>query len=197
MQSENPAPSDRSSEELMRCAAAGDREAFGLLVERHHARALEFAGRFCADPELARDAVQESFLRMLRHAPRYAPRAQFTTYLFTVVRNAVREGLRRRRRRREDPFDPGEIADEFAADSSAGSDPEAALRRRRLGAAVQRALLALPEELREVFVLSEMSGLRYAEIARVCDCPEGTVASRKHAAVLRLRRLLDQEGITP
>jgi RNA polymerase sigma-70 factor (ECF subfamily) len=190
-------PADRSDDELMRRAAAGERRAFDELIERHHRRALDFAGRFCADAALARDAVQEGFLRLLRHAGRYRSEGRFTTFLFAVVRNAVRDSLRQQRRRREEPLDPDADGDVpgLAGGVTRPADPGSELERRRLGESLHTALASLPEELREAFVLSEITGLPYREIARVCGCPEGTVASRKHAAVQRLRRLLEEEGI--
>ena len=84
-----------SDEELMVRVAGGELDAFGILVERHHGRALNFAFRLCGDVEQSKDVVQESFLRVLKAARRYRPRAAFTTYLFHVVRNLVLETARR------------------------------------------------------------------------------------------------------
>jgi RNA polymerase sigma-70 factor, ECF subfamily len=186
-----------TDEALIRASAAGDREAFGALVDRHHPRALGVAYRLCGDADLARDVVQESFLRILRHAPRYRPDGRFTTFLFAVVRNMVREQFRRSSRRREQPL---AVLEPAAAGLAAGAPraaatgpltPDAELHRRELGGRLLAALAALPEELRAAFVLSELEQLPYAEIARICGCPVGTVASRKHASIERLRRLLE------
>ena len=83
----------------MQRTAAGDLGAFGTLVERHHERALNLAYRLSGDEDGSRDIAQEAFLRILRAAARYQPRAKFTTFLFTVVRNLVLEIARYRSRR--------------------------------------------------------------------------------------------------
>jgi len=174
-------------------AASGDSDAFGLLLDRHHQRALDLAMHLTGDVEWARDATHESFLRLLRAAHRYEARGSFRGYLFTVLRNVVRETARRHARRREDPL---ETLPESALGSAipVGSRPptpaevfEARRRHDRLQAALQQLSL----DLRTVFVLSAIEGLPYREIARICNCPLGTVASRKHEAVVKLRKLLE------
>jgi RNA polymerase sigma-70 factor (ECF subfamily) len=183
-----------TDEQLMGRASTGDLNAFGELVDRHHHRALNFAYRLTGDREVSKDIVQESFLRILKAARRYEPRARFTSYLYSVVRNMVRETARRTRRRREESLeDRQEISAEVivSAELSAPSNPE---RERQKGLIQQElldALRSLPEDLRTAFVLSEMEGLSYREVASVCRCPLGTVASRKHAAIARLRELLE------
>lgn len=176
----------RSDDSLMSLAARGDRAAFAELVERHHQRALNLAYRLCGDREMARDVVQESFLHLLRGSSRYEPRARFQSYLFAIVRNGVREARRARGRRREDPL-PVEVDGWGGVDAGR---PDAELARLRLRDRLIGALAALPEAMREVFVLSEIEGVSYQEIAQICRCPMGTVASRKHAAVAQLREIL-------
>jgi RNA polymerase sigma-70 factor (ECF subfamily) len=170
----------------MAAVARGDRSAFAALVERHHDRALNLAYRLCGDREMARDVVQESFLALLRGASRYRAQSRFDFYLFAVVRNAVRGAARARNRRREDPLPDGPDG----VDVPDSRRPDTELAQHRLRERLHRALAALPVEMREVFVLSEIEGIPYQEIARICGCPMGTVASRKHAAVLKLREML-------
>lgn len=180
--------------DLMRRTAAGDRKAFGVLVDRHHQRALNLAYRLSGDEDLARDIVQESFLRIFKAVDRYTPQGRFTTYLFTVVRNATIEFSRRRRRRREEPlrtsFDLDPIPGEIHHGVPGPEAPDVITANRELSDRLALALLSLGENLRAVFVLSELEGLSYAEIARICRIPEGTVASRKYAAIRQLRTIL-------
>jgi RNA polymerase sigma-70 factor (ECF subfamily) len=189
-----PESQERSTDEQLMClSAAGDLNAFGELVDRHHQRALNFAYRLCGDREISKDIVQESFLRILKAARRYEPRARFTSYLYSVVRNMVRETARRTHRRREEPLeDRQEISAEASlpAGPSAPSDPERERQKRLLQKTLLDAVRSLPEDLRMVFVLSEMEGLSYREIAGICRCPLGTIASRKHVAIEKLRVLL-------
>jgi len=185
------ADNDLSDEQLMSQVSRGHRGAFGLLVERHHQAALNLAYRLSGNPELSRDVVQESYLRILKAARRYEPRGQFRSYLFGVVRNVVRELSRRQRSRREERLDPGSGGDSipgrFAATAAEPSTPVTVVEGQELRDRLFGILQSMPEPLRVVFVLSEMEGLSYSEIARICGCPMGTVASRKHAAVSRLR----------
>ena len=188
-------PEATTDDHLMRRVADGDLGAFGLLVERHQQRALGFAFHLMADGDGAKDAAQESFLRLLGAARRYRPRAAFTTYLYAIVRNTVREA--RRRQRREVPIDPRVDPTPLAVTTDPAGDPpppDQLLQRSRLRARLAEAIARLPEELRIVFVLSEIEGVAYKEISRICGCPMGTVASRKHAAVRELRRLLGPLG---
>lgn len=172
----------RSDEELMTAVAAGNFEAFGVLVERHHQRVVNIAYGMSGQADAARDVAQETFIRILKHAPLYVPSARFTTFLYTVVRSVVVETGRKRARRREVSLDH--------AAPAAPDRTDRAAERGELRARLAEALAELPDELRDAFVLSEIEGLRYRDIAEICGCPEGTVASRKHQAVERLRRSL-------
>lgn len=186
---------ERTDEQLMLSTGEGDLDAFGELVERHHARALNLAYRLSGDPEASRDIAQECFLRVLKGAKRYRAKALFTTYLHTVVRNLVIETVRKQRRRRETStgkFDESDGANPgpAAVGDQASALPDAVLERKEIRSQLNRALATLSDDLRDAFVLTEIEGLTYRQVAQICDCPAGTVASRKHHAVVQLRRLL-------
>ena len=192
---------ERTDEQLMTRTGEGDLDAFGILVERHHKRVLNLAYRLSGDPELSRDIAQESFLRILKGARRYEARARFSTFLHTVVRNLVIEMVRKRRRRHEATIsgvvDPSNGSPENSVRvDGAAVPPDVMLERKEIRQRLQSALATLPDDLRDAFVLTEIEGLSYRDVAEICDCPEGTVASRKHHAVEQLRRILtpyDQE----
>ncbi len=186
---------------LMRRAAAGDRQAFALLVERHHSRALRFAYSLCGEAEAACDLAQEALLRILKAARRgrsYRPQGAFSTYLYAVLRNLRLEELRRGADRRFLPLEDNPSVQGGAGGGAPQPElmveplQERVLEEDERRGELWRALGRLPEEQRTAFLLSVREGLSYAEIARVCRCPEGTVASRKHQAVRRLRELLDR-----
>lgn len=178
----DPRSAEPPDAQLMTAAAHGDLRAFDRLVERHHGRAVRVAYRLCGDGDLARDLAQEGFLRILRAAGRYREQGRFTTYLYAVLLNLVRQEARRRRRKPESPL--------TGDDRTAPDRPDHDLDRHELARGLDAALAALPAKQRDVFVLSELEGLRYEEIAEVCGCAAGTVASRKHEATRRLRMLL-------
>ena len=165
---------------LMRRAADGDAQAFGLIVRAHQGRLVRFAARLLGDSEAAQDAAQEAFLRLWRLRSRYQPRGCLQAYLLRTVRTVCLDHVRAAR--------PWEALDEGV--DTAAPDPAALAQERGLADAVRRAVLSLPEPQRAVFLLSHYEGLSYAEIAEALDCPLGTVASRKHQATETLRRRL-------
>lgn len=193
--SEGRAPSDA---ELMRRFGEGDDEAFRRIVERHERPLLGFFWRRCLDRALAEDCVQEVFLRLVRHRGSWRPDAKFTTYLYRIAEN---HWIDRYRSRKSAPpaasleglTDPEE-ADGTAAFAAPGAAPADRASQIELGTRIRRAVLRLTDEQRAVFALAETRGMKYEEIGRVLGIPVGTVKSRMHAAVTRLRELLAEEG---
>jgi RNA polymerase sigma-70 factor (ECF subfamily) len=167
-----------TDEELMLAAGRGSREAFAEIVDRHHARILNLLTFLTGDREMASDLTQDCFLRALRAAPRWKPRARLTTWLVTVARNAAFDAKRAAWQRRE-PLD--------VEPAAPGPAPDEVLSRHELAARLNAVLAELSPEDREALVLSELGGMSYREIARVAGVPEGTVASRKNRAVRRVR----------
>ena len=130
-------------------------------------------------------------IRAFRDRPGESPSL---VYLFAAARNTARSHFRRRRTERrfvspEDPSEPEHAGRTEVEGTARGVE------RRELRTALHRALDELSEPLRAVFLLSEVEGMSYAEIAETLDCPAGTVASRKHLAVRRLRDTLRRYGV--
>ena len=165
---------------LMQRAAAGDTQAFGLIVQAYQDRLVRFAIRLSGDSDLAQDAVQEAFLRLWRLRAGYEAQGCLQAYLFRIVRSVCLDQARSRRQ--WEVLDENELAE--------ASDPATLAIGQGLAEAVRRAVQSLPETQRVVFILSQYEALTYAEIADVLDCPCGTVASRKHQATETLRRKL-------
>jgi RNA polymerase sigma-70 factor (ECF subfamily) len=187
-----------SDAELMRRFGAGDDEAFRVLVERHERALLGYFWRRCMDRALAEDCVQEVFLRLVRHRGSWRPDAKFTTYLYRIAEN---HWIDRYRSRRSAP--PGTSLDALAQDegeqagsafAAQGPDPSQAAHARDLGERIRRAVLRLTPEQQQVFALGQTRGMRYEDVSQVLGIPVGTVKSRMHAAVLRLREILAEEG---
>ncbi len=166
-----------SDAELMDLIRAGQQEAFAALVRRHQQPLLNFFVRLGADIHGAEDCAQEALLRLYRYRDRYAPSAPFTAFLYTLARHAWIDWSRSRARR---PALPLERAAAMGAERPADD---------RLD--LRAALVALPERLRMVLVLSVDQGLNLAEIAAVLEIPAGTVKSRMFHAVRRLREVLN------
>lgn len=184
--------------ELMRRFGEGDDDAFRRLVERHEKALLGFFWRRALDRAIAEDCVQEVFLRLVRHRGAWRPDAKFTTYLYRIAENHWIDRYRSRRAApRTASLEALADADEPDAGPSLpapGSAPPERAGQLELGERIRRAVLRLTEEQRAVFALAETRGMRYDDIARVLSIPVGTVKSRMHAAVTRLREILAEEG---
>ena len=168
-------------------------DAFARLVERDLDRVWRFLRALLRDADLARDVAHETFLRLRAALERGRARAgedglPRTAYVFAAARNAALSHLRRTRRRHVVPLD------QERHDAPGAAAPDRALVDAELRSALDAALATLDETHRAVFLLSEIEGLRYEEIAEALGIPPGTVASRKHHAARRLRRELERTG---
>ena len=168
---------------LIQRVADGDRVAFEELHRRYARSVLGIALRRIGDRGRAEDAAQETFASIWRSAGRFDPaRGEATSWLYTVARNAIVDGLRRRR----EP--PVEEAPELVAP---GPGPDDAAESGWVAWRVHRAIETLPEQQRSLVELAYWSGLSQSEIATYLDVPLGTVKTRTRAA---LRRLADELG---
>jgi RNA polymerase sigma-70 factor (ECF subfamily) len=175
---------------LERCAA-GDEDALGLLYDRFGRTAFALSFRIVRDRELAEDAVQESFLAAWRRASSFDPaRAKVSTWLFTIVRNKSVDLVRREESR------PSLTSDEALREEPSGIDVEAQVTAHLGNERVHAALSALSPRDREVLELAYFGGLTQSELAARLQEPIGTIKSRTHAALGKLRRLLaGEEGL--
>jgi RNA polymerase sigma-70 factor (ECF subfamily) len=172
---------DPSDEELIRRHLAGDRSAFGVLVERHQHRVYNLSYRMLGRPEDAADATQDAFVTCMQKLESFRGASAFTTWLHRVAVNICYDALRKRAR--EHPVDeqeeepsPGDLAEESAS-----------------AVDVQRALLRVPEEFRAVLVMHDVQGVPYDAIAESLGAPLGTVKSRLHRGRVALARALRGE----
>jgi RNA polymerase sigma-70 factor (ECF subfamily) len=184
-----PQPPDRAARipgqdeaALVGLARAGDRAAFGVLVERYAGVARRVARAVLGDPDDADDAAQDALLLALVKLRQYDPRRPFGPWLLRIVANAATDRRRRRKVRRVEPLDAGLVA--------GGTRPDTATERRALSERLRQALAALPERRRTAVVLFDVEGYSHAEIAEVLGIPEGTVRSEVFHARRRLRVLL-------
>jgi RNA polymerase sigma-70 factor (ECF subfamily) len=164
---------------LVARAIAGDRVAFGILVERYAGVARRVARAVLGNPEDADDAAQDAMLSALVKLEQYDARRP---WLLRIVANAATDRRRRRTVRRVEPLDPG-----FTA---GGPRPDTTTERWALGERLRQALAELPERRRMAVVLFDVEGYSHAEIATILGLPEGTVRSEVFHARRRLRALL-------
>jgi RNA polymerase sigma-70 factor (ECF subfamily) len=174
--------------ELVEAAAAGSREAFDELVRRHQAAILTLARVLTAGRGDADDLAQDVFVRAWRSLRGFRGDSTFRTWLHRVAINVVRTSQAREGRLRRFFIAPRGV-DEPPIDPPSGEEPvDTTLARRQL---IDRALAALPEELRLPVTLRDVQGLDYKEIAALLDVPMGTVESRIFRGRQRLRPLLE------
>ncbi|MGA0089544.1 MAG: RNA polymerase sigma factor RpoE [Burkholderiaceae bacterium] len=186
--------------DLVQRVKNGDREAFNLLVLKYQRKVSRLVGRLVRNPDEADDVVQEAFIKAYRALPQFRGDSAFYTWLYRIAVNTAKNHLVSQGKR---PIslseltsnDPYEESFELPVVTTDNNTPEAELMSRQVAEAVNRAVLALPEELRTALSLREIDGLSYEEIAEAMNCPIGTVRSRifraREAVAAELRPLLN------
>jgi RNA polymerase sigma-70 factor, ECF subfamily len=179
---------------------AGDVKAFEMLVVKYQRRIERLIGRMVRDVDLIPDIAQETFIRAYRAIPQFRGESAFYTWLYRIAVNTAKKTLMEFKRdptvsesalaSRDDEDETSRVENEL----SDGETPEAVLASKQVAAAVNSAMQALSEELRQAITLREIEGLSYEEIADMMNCPIGTVRSRifraREAIAERLRPLL-------
>jgi RNA polymerase sigma-70 factor, ECF subfamily len=164
----------------------GEERAFSELVERYQTRLLNFIYRTIGDRERAEDLVQEVFIRVYRHLHRFDRSKKFSTWAYTIASNLAKNELRNRARNPlvlfqtitknwQDEEKPLQFED-------VGNRPDDLFRKRDIREKVEEAVEKLPEHHRNVFVLRELEGKSYEEIAEITNTNLGTVKSRLNRA---------------
>ena len=187
-------PTDPGWDALAR-VAAGDTGAFTGLVETHQERLHRLCERLLHDPEEARDAAQEVFLKAFRKAGEVRPLGQVYTWLYRIAVNLCLNKLRRRKLVRFLRFETDlEEPDTPAFDPpDARPDPISALEARRRWQSTRKALAKLPDNQRAVLILVRFEGLSYRQAAEVLGITEGAVESRLFRAMRRIEAAQGRE----
>jgi RNA polymerase sigma-70 factor (ECF subfamily) len=164
----------------------GEERAFSELVERYQTRLLNFIYRTIGDRDRAEDLVQEVFIRVYRHLHRFDRSKKFSTWAYTIASNLAKNELRNRSRNPLVLFQTmqgaGDDEDRPLQFEDSTSRPDDMYRKRHLRELVEDTVAKLPEHHRQVFVLRELEGKSYEEIAEITDCNLGTVKSRLNRA---------------
>jgi RNA polymerase sigma-70 factor (ECF subfamily) len=172
---------DQSSDKkLVKRVQRGDKGAFDLLVLKYQHKIVNLVMRYVRDPELALDITQEAFIKAYRALPRFRGDSAFYTCMYRIAVNTAKNHLAAQRRRpmsvELDLQDPEQY--DLHAKLKETDTPEAITLSNELKDTVERAIAALPEDLRTAIVLRELEGMSYEEIAQTMECPVGTVRSR-------------------
>ena len=186
---------DESDEELMLRVQGGVADCYDILVDRYKVRLFNYLYRLTGNRDDAEEIAQEALVKAYIHADKYKTIAKFSTWLYTIATNLVRNRVRSRSRaprlvslwtrgwndaeeeRVIDIEDPRRSADEIMNDSE-------------LSGVINQAIARIPEKYRESFVLREINELSYEEIAAVTGLKLGTVRSRINRARNYFRQLV-------
>ena len=179
-------------QQLVERAQRGDKKAFELLVLKYQRKLARLLSRFVRDPAEVEDVTQEAFIKAYRALPSFRGESAFYTWLYRIGINTAKNYLVAlgRRAPTTTEFDAEEAESFDDADNLRDNNtPDAMLQSKEIGEAVNRAMEALPEELRTAITLREIEGLSYEEISQAMNCPIGTVRSR----IFRAREAISQK----
>lgn len=173
--------------------AAGHDAALNALMERHAEKLFHYLIRALQYEEDAADLAQETFARVYQNRASYDSRHKFTTWLYAIASNLVRDRYRWRKRHPQISLNASneETGDELGASMPApGPSPGESIQSRERAEAVRRAVAGLPDDLRIPLILSEYEEKSYAEIAEILRCSVKAVDMRLYRARQQLRQSL-------
>lgn len=190
--------SDRDIDlQLVERVRQGDQRAFGLLVEKYQRKLMRLLSRMVRDPHEVEDIAQEAFIKAYRALPQFRGDAAFYTWLYRIAVNTAKNYLATRNRSMPTVSDQAMNDDDEPDERLVATDistPETELLSKQVAIAVNQAVDALPQELRQAITLREIEGMSYEEIADTMACPIGTVRSRifraREAIAVKLRPIL-------
>lgn len=166
----------------------GDLRKLAVLFERHHKSLFHFFLRMTMDRGTSEDLVQEVFFRILRYRHTYETAHTFTSWMYQIGRNVKHD--HDYKRRSEAPPVADAVSSARGVDEEIAESQEAQL--------IRRALEQLPEDKREVLILSRYQNLKYEEIARILDVEVNTVKVRVFRAVRALGEIyMELAGVRP
>ena len=183
--------SDREiDQQLVERVQRGDKRAFELLVSKYQRRIFRLLSRFIRDSAEVEDVAQEAFIKAYRALPGFRGDSAFYTWLYRIAINTAKNHLVAAGRKpvsfdldTQDPEQSSILNELKELDT-----PEALVQSEEIRDTINRAIQALPDELRTAILLREIEGLSYEEIAETMECPVGTVRSR----IFRAREAIDK-----
>lgn len=163
---------------LIAACQQGDPRAIREVFELYKDRVFALCRHMAGNVEDAEDLTQEVFVSAFRNIGSFRAEAAFGTWIYRIATNQCLNRLRKKR---------PEVHSFDAAPPAPGPSPEDMVVRKELNRRMEAAVAELPENLRAVFVLGTLEGMRYKEIAEILDCSEEAVKMRVHRARKRVR----------
>lgn len=188
------------SDTLIVRAKAGDPGAQGKLVQLWYKRIYNFGYKFFLDHDMAMEVSQKTFISMCKNLQNLQDVARFRPWLYKIAVNYCREEVRKKKGKRSLSFDLvwNREAEESPAWESAGQrheNPERLLQQRELSDILQKALLELTAEQREIVIMKEYEGLKFREIAEILNISENTAKSRMYYGLVGLKKILEKKNL--
>ena len=182
-----------SDEDLMEDFQSGNEQAFNLLVKRYEDRLHNFLYRYTHNHQDCEDLVQETFFRVFRSRQSYERIAKFSTWMYTIAINLAKSLYKKKKRMttvtiHKDPDDSEDRPMKLEDDKIL---PDDSLYEKMCIDELEKALMKLSEDFREVVVLRDIQQLSYEEISEIADLPMGTVKSRINRGRAQLQDLLE------
>ena len=164
---------------LVRRAKRGDYRAFDLLVLKYQSRLVSIAFKYVKEIQLAEDISQEAFIKAYKAIDSFREESAFYTWLYRITANTAKNYLVSKGRRRESSISElSTLENEEQFVIASHDSPDEILLAQELRNTLFNALSSLPEDTRTALSLREFEGLNYEEIAKIMNCPVGTVRSR-------------------
>jgi len=179
----------RSDEELMLEYAAGNARAFEELFNRYGGRLYNLFLRNIGDQEVAQDLLQECFLRVIQARNRYESRKTFSSWIFTIAMNLLRDKYRANHRYRQ-RFERGVLNEEVLPATHRPDDAMDKAARNQMNEILQQAINSLPKEQREIIILCKYAGLSFQEIGETLNISPAAAKQKAYRGMQNLRKKL-------
>jgi len=188
------------SDTLIVRAKTGDQSAQGKLVQLWYKRIYNFGYKFFLDHDMAMEVSQRTFISMCKNLQSLQDATRFKPWLYKIAVNYCREEARKKKTNRSFSFDlvwsrEAEDSPHWESSRQRQDDPDRQLQHLELSDILQKALLELSDEQREVVIMKEYEGLKFREIADVLNISENTVKSRMYYGLDGLKKILEKKNI--
>jgi len=187
-----PDAAEQDANDMARLSAGHD-AALNAIMDRHAERLFHYLLRQLNNETDAADIAQETFVRVYHHRTSFQPGQNFSTWLYTIATNLVRDRFRWRKRHPQVSLDADDqetaALKEVLPDSAPSPSDQTDTNERAVE--VRKAIASLPDDLRTVVILSEYDGLPHAQIASILKCSSKAVESRLYRARAHLRQRLE------
>ena len=184
-----------TDEQLMKMFQNGDESAFNQLMTKYKDRILNYIINYTGDYESAQDLAQDTFVKVYIKKQSYREIAKFSTWLYTIAGNLAKTELRKIKRRKT--YSVSALSKDDKEFVLKVPEKDAVDKTEQYGQSefMQKALLELDDDFRNIIILREIQGTSYEIISKILKLPLGTVKSRLNRGKLKLRDILIKFGV--